>query len=617
MDVIGNNLANTNTLGFKAGNTYFSSMLNQSLSGSGALSVGQGVAVANISNQFSQGSFETTGNTTDMAIDGDGFFMVRDIEGATYYTRAGAFHIDTNGILVDGNGYKVQGYNTFSANTTSVSTDTTEAQEDISLKNVQYAPKASTETSIGANLDESAAYGQKFIVSQTVYDSKGGSHTLSTTFMKTEGSGTWGFDIKLDSDTDSLTADQIACGFVFDLNGNLLNMYKGDVASESQWGRGTVANAVEATAGDGTIGATAINHAGELDQAATGIILTKALAGDGAWTVSGYAGATATQTGTSLTVDLDPNVGTGADVTFTLADTWAVADTLTFDVAKNATSGSIVSSTVSRPGQLYKDTTVATGPLTLTKSSTAGVWTVTTAGGYTNAIAWQEADGDDQILKVDLDGAGGSDIVFNLGATTGNLWAADDTVTFDVNETDVATQDITLIFPDLGNGATIGVAEGSGTSTINRMTWDITADESLTISGYASSSVVKSLYNDGYSSGTLKSLSVSGTGVISGFFTNGQTTDLAQVLLADFPNPSGLKKIGNYFGETDDSGEAIINAAGSGGLGEIMSNTLETSNTDVAKEFVNMITAQRAYQASAKVITTADQMLSTLMNIKQ
>ncbi len=81
--------------------------------------------------------------------------------------------------------------------------------------------------------------------------------------------------------------------------------------------------------------------------------------------------------------------------------------------------------------------------------------------------------------------------------------------------------------------------------------------------------------------------------------------------------PSALKKNGNYFGETTGSGKATPNPAGTGGLGEIQSNSLEVSNTDVAKEFINMITAQRAYQASAKMITTADNMLTELMNIKR
>ena len=142
-------------------------------------------------------------------------------------------------------------------------------------------------------------------------------------------------------------------------------------------------------------------------------------------------------------------------------------------------------------------------------------------------------------------------------------------------------------------------------------------DTAKTITGYASSSVLKSLSDNGYTFGVLQSLNVEPDGIINGFFTNGQTSKLGQLIPASFRDPSGLKKIGNYFGSTSASGEAITNKAGSSGLGEIMNHSLEISNTDVAKEFINMITAQRAYQASSRIITTADQMLTELMNIKR
>jgi flagellar hook protein FlgE len=93
--------------------------------------------------------------------------------------------------------------------------------------------------------------------------------------------------------------------------------------------------------------------------------------------------------------------------------------------------------------------------------------------------------------------------------------------------------------------------------------------------------------------------------------------ELAQIGLANFQEPTALTKNGNYFLETTSSGKPINNTAGAGGMGTIQSNSLEVSNTDVSKEFISMITAQRAYQANAKIITTADQMLTVLMNIKQ
>jgi flagellar hook protein FlgE len=391
-------------------------------------------------------------------------------------------------------------------------------------------------------------------------------------------------------------------------------MYKGSAANTSQWNAGDVAGVVETSAG--AIAATTINTPANLDLAATGIVLTK---GAAAWTIANataYPGATATQrtgaTNEFLDVDLD-GVG-GADITFDLGATagnaWAATDTITFNIANDGT-GTIDSANtvVNKPGQVYQD---ATG-ITFTKSTAANVWNLTDGAGYTNATAAQEEIDGVQYLKVDLDGKGGTDLTLQLDGT----WSAGNQVQFDLVRTDVAAQDLVLTFGALDNGATIGVPEGSGATIENKITWDVVGTTTDKITGYASTSVVKSLGDNGYTSGILKSLDIGPNGIIMGSFTNGQTSQLGQLVLADFPNTTGLKKVGNYFGETSESGEAIKNKPGAGGLGEIQSNSLEMSNTDVAKEFINMITAQRAYQASSRIITTADQMLTELMNIKR
>lgn len=130
--------------------------------------------------------------------------------------------------------------------------------------------------------------------------------------------------------------------------------------------------------------------------------------------------------------------------------------------------------------------------------------------------------------------------------------------------------------------------------------------------------MIKALSNDGYASGVLKSLSVSEDGMINGLFTNGQTSNVAQLVLANFGNDEGLKKMGsNLYSETVDSGSAIKNVPGASGMGDVKSDSLEMSNTDVATEFINMITAQKAYEASSRVITTEDQLLQDLMNIRR
>ncbi len=124
LDVIGNNIANSNTMGFKAGKAYFANVLSQSLSGgsSGMMQIGQGVTVADVATQFSQGSLESTASGLDLAVDGGGFFIAQDSGGSSYYTRAGAMHIDGNGYLVDVNNYRIQGYAPGSASLGDVNT---------------------------------------------------------------------------------------------------------------------------------------------------------------------------------------------------------------------------------------------------------------------------------------------------------------------------------------------------------------------------------------------------------------------------------------------------------------------------------------------------------------
>ncbi len=400
MDVIGNNIANINTVGFKAGTMVFGDILSQSIAGgSGAMQIGRGVGVTAVPTLFGQGSFMSTQSATDLAINGEGFFMVNDTEGATYYTRAGMFTVDKTEYLVDVNGYRVQGYTYENGVSTNVI-------GDISMGGVQSDPIATTRVSIGANLNGEAAKGDTFVSALTVYDSLGAGHTLTLTFTKAP------------------------------------------LPSVGEW---------------------------------------------------------------SIAVDMS-DLGTA---------------------------------------------TIALDPAII---------------GF---------DGDGKL--------------------------------------DPATTDIDITVTGLLPGdATIGIGDSG---TIN---WDLkdavtdTDEPAETMTGYASPSVNRSLVCNGHASGELQGLSIGGDGIIQGLFSNGQTAEIGQIALAKFASPGGLNKMGsNLFATTINSGAAVINAPGRGGLGEISPNSLEMSNADIATEFINMITAQRAYQANAKVITTTDQMMSELMNIKR
>lgn len=128
---------------------------------------------------------------------------------------------------------------------------------------------------------------------------------------------------------------------------------------------------------------------------------------------------------------------------------------------------------------------------------------------------------------------------------------------------------------------------------------------------------VNSLSQDGYASGQLNGFGIGADGIVQGRYSNGQTLTLGQVVLANFANPQGLQPLGNnQWSETPNSGGALVGAPGSASLGVLQSAAVEESNVDMTQELVNMIVAQRAYQANAQTIKTQDQVLQTLVNMR-
>jgi len=127
---------------------------------------------------------------------------------------------------------------------------------------------------------------------------------------------------------------------------------------------------------------------------------------------------------------------------------------------------------------------------------------------------------------------------------------------------------------------------------------------------------VTSIIQDGYATGQLSTVSIDGSGIVSAVYTNGRTTRLGQLAMANFPNPQGLKQLGDTnWAQTFTSGTVVQGTAGSAGFGTVQSGALESSNVDLTTELVHMITAQRAFQANAQAITTANQLSQTVINI--
>jgi flagellar hook protein FlgE len=134
---------------------------------------------------------------------------------------------------------------------------------------------------------------------------------------------------------------------------------------------------------------------------------------------------------------------------------------------------------------------------------------------------------------------------------------------------------------------------------------------------YGSAFSVNKISQDGYSSGRISSFTIGDDGIIKGNYTNGQTKDLGRVVLANFVNPNGLQSVGdNQWIATSESGDELVGTPGSSSMGVLQSSALEDSNVDLTAELVNMITAQRLYQANAQTIKTQDQIMQTLVNLR-
>jgi flagellar hook protein FlgE len=229
LDVIGNNIANANTVGYKASTVVFDDILGQTISsgvaptankgGVNPVQVGLGMTIGSISQNFLQGSIQTTNRNTDMAIQGDGFFVLANGSDRTY-SRAGSFTLDANGDLVDtATGFKVQG-----------------ANGDITVSlGAQSAAIATTAATFKGNLDFSSAEGSTFVSTFNVLDSVGASHTMTITFTKnfTAAAGRWDWAV-------TAAAGDTAIGSLTTSTGNIVFNGTGAVSAGASQAIGIV-----------------------------------------------------------------------------------------------------------------------------------------------------------------------------------------------------------------------------------------------------------------------------------------------------------------------------------------------------------------------------------------
>ena len=556
MDVIGNNIANVNTVGFKASRTTFQTTLLQTLKassapqenfgGTNAMQVGLGSKVASIDKIMSQGSFQNTGKKTDLAIQGDGFFVVSDGSG-NYYTRAGNFDVDTNGTLIQpSTGYKVQGWSaSIDPDTGRRYVDTNKPVGDIVISaGMSMAASSTTKMELAGNMK--ADVGPQNFVMKVRDVSSGTDYEVNFKFKKTQN------DINIRQNGDPFSSNQ-------------------SYTWEADWD------------GDGVADATGYMVFNEF-----GRVVDAAVTGGGS--------------GDTINISGDANIviPTTGEPRFYEAD-----DTSNF-VVPEYTSPNYVTSvqiydSLGRPYNLYIEF-VRLGRYDFDGDNTidfnnAWTWKAYTDSGET--ISYVNANGSPTTTTGEAYTGGLLD--FDTSGRISSLWGI---------YNDAAGNLLVDNITELKRIEFDASHNGDGKVGIDI---DFTA-----LTQYASpfSAVVN--YQNGNAEGSLQSFAINENGEIIGTFSNGLTDVLGKIALAVFNNPAGLQEIGNsLYTQSPNSGLPLIGAPGSGGRGTIIPGALEMSNVDLAEEFTKMIIAQRGFQANARVITTADQILNELVNIRR
>jgi flagellar hook protein FlgE len=223
LSAIANNLTNQNTIGYKDTTVQFSDLFYQQLGTTGSgdpIQVGAGAEVGSMPSLFTQGSVESTGVPTDVAIQGSGFFVVQNADGTVNYTRAGDFSVDANNYLVTSNGQQVLGYPAVNG---VINNGTSIAPLQLGAGTIS-PPSATANVALTTNLNAAANVGGTFSTPVTVYDSLGATHTLTFNFTNTA-AGAWSYNVTIPAADVGGTGNPVVVNsgtLTFDSNGNLL-----------------------------------------------------------------------------------------------------------------------------------------------------------------------------------------------------------------------------------------------------------------------------------------------------------------------------------------------------------------------------------------------------------
>lgn len=562
MDVIGNNIANVNTYGFKSSRVGFQSQFSNTFSfgsaptgsvgGTNPMQVGTGTMVGGVSKDFSGGAPEVTGVKTNLAIQGQGLFIVQKADGSQAYSRDGNFQFNSENYLINADGFFLQGYGV----------DNSFAILEGTLTNLRIpigeitTASITSEAAFSGNLNadgldataQAAAVGdvRTTLYSQALTDTGAGGPLLT------------GGTLLVDMDNGSGP---------FALDGNVITLE-------------------DAVKGGQTLPAESFN-----------VTATSTLTEFTAW-LEDVLGINTSSTLPDYTTDGVPNPG----------------------VNISATNDSI--EVVGNIGD-HNELDLGNKALKVTKGTAAGIpgdslpFTFTTPTGFSQAdvesIRTSFRAYDSLGIPMDIDV---TMVMESKNASGGITWryfaeSSDD------SDADRVVGTGTITFDSNGNyleGATLDIAvdrDGTGAATPQSITLDFSNMDS-----FAMNNAMSLLSQDGFQAGTLQDYSIGPDGIIVGSFDNGLTRELGQVVLATFRNYEGLvSQADNLWSTGPDSGQAVIKKPMELGAGTISPASLELSNVDLSREFINLIISSTGFSASSRVIQTSDQLLNELMTM--
>ena len=656
MDVVGNNIANVNTTGFKASRVTFADMISQNLSGASSPTgtiggvnpkqIGLGMSVASTDLLYTNGSVQQTGKNTDVAISrGDGLFVVSRGE-QKYYTRNGAFSFDAEGNLVlPSTGLYVQGYmgtngriDVAGDNTTKIQIPAGKSMEATTTATANYTKNlnATTPGYEVANVLVRYADGTSATVS-TYSATEKGRYTLH---MST------GEKIKLNQTTPTLqTVRSAPTG----------TLYTSKMTGVTSTGTGTVDLTLATDPGDPSSPVSVVGLPTTYSPASGTFQV-----GD-RYTLTGTITAAVTNSpGPGLTrltlANASPAGVTQVVVPNPTTFTYAINDVYTGSLKINkieAKTGAIVSTAdgnsikaAANVTPAFDDThtdfeclnTYVSGTIQATERSTEYqhnnkfvkdiILNTRSGTALSGLVAARYASGDTfypsvttTVTVYDSLGAKHSvPVVFTKQEN--NKWKltlGTGSDAFEITDPDGTKTAVGLTKTDLKFDTSGAYISGSASLKLSYSNGAAPQQVSLNLAAITQYSGTTTIAadSDGNAAGTLSRVDIDSTGVITGTYTNGVRQKEAQIAMAQFNNPSGLTKMGgNLYQESNNSGTRTISGASDIGT-ELTTSALEMSNVDLADQFSDMIITQRGFQSNSKMITVSDEMLETLINMKR